>query len=105
LKHVDAKNAFVIDNESSQKWYLAGVILLGILAVAFLTCICCGFKSLKLAIDVIDASADFLAKTKRIILVPLLYFFISIIVFMTWLFAFMNVASMNKMVPDTTIIP
>lgn len=81
------------------------MIVLGILAVLFLTCICCGFKSLKLAIDVIDASADFLATTKRIILVPVLYFFISVIIFMSWVFAFMNVAAMNKMTPDTSIIP
>lgn len=74
-------------------------------AVLFLCCVCCGFKSLKLAIDVIDASADFLAETKRILLVPVLYFFISVIAFMVWVYAFMNVASMNEIKADQSIIP
>ena len=50
-----------------------------ILAVAFACCVVCGFKSLKMAIDVIDASADYLASAKRVILVPVLYFFLTII--------------------------
>jgi len=45
-------------------------------ACIFALAIFCGFKSLKFAIDVIDASADFLAGTKRIIAVPVFYFFI-----------------------------
>jgi len=81
------------------------MILFGILSVAFLLCICCGFRSLKLAIDVIDAAADFLASTKRIIFVPIFYFFIQLIVFFVWLYAFLNVASMNEFKPDTKIIP
>jgi len=81
------------------------MIVFGILSAAFLCCICCGYKSLKLAIDVIDAAADFLAGTKRIILVPVLYFFLQIFVFFIWLWAFLNVASMNEFTPDTNIVP
>jgi hypothetical protein len=88
-----------------QSLYLGGVILFALIACLFLCCIVCGFKSLKLAIDVIDASADFLATTKRIILVPILYFFVTIIVFGAWIYAYMNVASMNKITADTKVIP
>lgn len=81
------------------------VVGFSIAACLFATCVCCGFRSLKLAIDVIDASADFLAGTKRIILVPILYFFVSVIIFIGWVYAFLNVASMNQFTPDTKIIP
>lgn len=84
---------------------MAGVVLFGLLSCLFLTCIICGFRSLKLAIDVIDAAADFLADTKRILLVPVLYFFLTIIVFFVWLAAYLNVASMNRIKADTGIIP
>jgi hypothetical protein len=84
---------------------LTGAIAFAILSCCFLTCVICGFRSLKLAIDVIDASADFLAETKRIILVPVFYFFVTIIIFMSWVFAYLNVASMNEIKADTTIIP
>jgi hypothetical protein len=52
---------------------IAGCVL-GAFAVLFGCLITCGFKSLKIAIDVIDASADFLASTKRIIGVPMFFF-------------------------------
>lgn len=47
----------------------------------------CGFNQLKIAIDVIDAAADFLRKTKRVILVPVLYFFANIVIIVIWLFS------------------
>lgn len=59
-------------DESTMKLLLGIGITCGIVGVLFLVSICCMFNSLKIAIDVIDASADFLAKTKRVILVPVL---------------------------------
>lgn len=96
----------LIDGNLSNQYYaMAAIVIFAILSCCFLTCICCGFKSLKIAIDVIDASADFLNGTKRIILVPVLYFFISIIVFSGWVYAFLNVASLNEFTPDTNVVP
>lgn len=76
-------------------WMMVGLIVISILALAFSCCVCLGFKSLKLAIDVIDASADFLWETKRIISIPILYFFISLIFFIVWMGALGCVVSMN----------
>jgi hypothetical protein len=84
---------------------MAGCVISGILTVSFMFCIFCGFKSLKMAIDVIDASADFLATTKRIIFVPVLYFFLTLICLIVWVSAFACVASMNDITADTNIIP
>jgi hypothetical protein len=47
----------------------------------------CGFNQLKIAIDVIDAAADFLRKTKRVILVPVAYFILDVVIILVWLFA------------------
>jgi hypothetical protein len=62
--------------------------------------LCYGFRSLKKAIDVLDASADFLAGTKRIILVPVLYFFVTLVVFFTWLLAVACIYSIGTISAD-----
>lgn len=79
------------------------MIVVAILAVGFLFCVICGFRSLKLAIDVIDASADFLACTKRVIFVPIIHFLISILLFSLWVGAFGCVVSMNNISADPNI--
>lgn len=92
----DEKAQNLIDaNKTMQTYAMLAIVGFAIASCLFATCIFCGFKSLKLAIDVIDASADFLARTKRIILVPVLYFFVSVIIFIVWIYAFLSVASMN----------
>jgi hypothetical protein len=66
--------------------YLLIAIVLAILAIVMSILLWCGFSALKIAIDVIDAAADFIAGTKRIILVPVVYFIFQLIVFITWMF-------------------
>lgn len=56
-----------------------------------------------MAIDVIDASADFLAATTRILLVPGIFFLLQIIVVVIWIGAVMCVVSMNKISADELI--
>ena len=77
-------------------------LLFGLL---FLLAICCAFKSLKIAIDVIDASADFLACTKRIIFVPIFYFFVTIVILSMWVPSMLAVSTMaiNDINADTDI--
>jgi len=82
---------------------MVGMVTFGILALLFLCCIVCGYKSLKLAIDVIDASADFLNKTKRVVLVPVLYFFLSLLFVAVWFGALICVLSVNDVTPSETI--
>jgi len=69
---------------------------MGVLAFGFFLCVCCGYQSLKLAIDVIDASADFLAGTKRIIVVPGIFFVFQVITVVVWAMCMVCVASMNE---------
>ena len=58
--------------------------------------LCYGYRSIKIAIDVIDASADFLAKTKRIILVPVFYFIFTLIIVFLWFLGVMSVYSIGE---------
>ena len=79
-----AIGAFVARSQTNdaeqQKSLLVAGIVGGLFAALFFCMIYCGYSNLKTAIDVIDAAADFLAKTKRIVLVPVLYFVVTMIV-------------------------
>jgi len=56
------------------KQFLVIGSFVAVLGLVMLCCIFCSYKSLKVAIDVVDASADFTKKTKRIIGVSVVYF-------------------------------
>ena len=89
--------------EKQELYLLIATIIFGLAATCFCCCVICSFRSLKLAIDVIDASADFLAGTKRIVLVPILYFFLIIVSIMVWSGATACVISMSKITADDII--
>jgi len=56
-----------------------------------------------LAVDVIDASADFVAGTKRVILVPNFHFVLQVVVFLVWLGSMVCVLSLNEIEANTLI--
>jgi len=80
---------------------LAGI--LGFLALAFMCCVCCGMSSLKAAINVIDAASDFMRDTKRIIIVPVIYFFATMFFLPFWAAGMSSIASMNEIKADPLI--
>jgi hypothetical protein len=92
-------------SEQTQAMLLAGTIIFGILSVVFLCSVCCGFKSLKLAIDTIDAAADFIAGTKRIIAVPVLFFFLIIVVLVIWSGCFVAFYSLGEVTAEHGVVP
>lgn len=75
-----------VDVKVSDKTLLIIGIITGICGLLFAIMIFCGHRSLKTAIDVIDASADFTNKTKRIIGVSVLFFILQMIIVIAWLF-------------------
>lgn len=78
-------------------------IVLALFGGLFLCCVLCYKQSLNLAIDVIDASADFLKKTKRIILVSVLFFTISLISVFVWIVAQGMVLSLNPIIASKEV--
>lgn len=68
----------------------------GVLSVAFLCALCCLWDDLKRAINVIDASSDFLADTYRLIFTPLLHSIFQVMWLILWVSAFACVLSLNE---------
>jgi len=82
------------------------MLLMGFMGVACLCFTCavvCGRESLQRAIDVIDASADYIAHNKRVILVPNLHFIMTLVFSIVWLGAFLCVVSLNEIKPDKMV--
>lgn len=69
------------------------MILMGLL---LLCQIWCYRSSLETAIAIIDATADFFVETKRLVLVSLMYFVISIMVFIIWAVSEFSLLGMNE---------
>ena len=55
----------------------------------------CFWESIKVAIAIIDAAADFFISTKRLVFVQILYFISSMIVIFLWFGAQVAVYAMN----------
>jgi hypothetical protein len=72
---------------------------LGIFATIFACLVYCGFDQLKTAIDVLDASADFLAKTKRIFLVPFFYMIVQIMFILLFIFSMLAISANGEITP------
>ena len=66
-----------------------------IMAGIYILVMICYFQSLRVAIAVIETAADFFADTKRIIFVPMLFFFIGLCAFVAWVAALICVASIG----------
>jgi hypothetical protein len=91
---------YATSESKAKKMALVVGICGAILSLLFCVAVYCGWDSLKNAIDVIDASADFLAKTKRIIGVPFVYFVIMVFYFFFWIGCIICVYSMGTIKPN-----
>jgi len=56
-------------------------------------CIACNFRSLQISLAVIETAADYFAQTKRILIMPVIFFFMALIWFGLWVGGFMTVCS------------
>jgi len=75
-----------LTNKPPTEYLVIGIVIL-IVACIMLCMVCCGMSQLKTAIDVVDASADFTKKTKRILCVSVSYFILQMIIFIIWCFS------------------
>jgi len=90
---VDVKD---VDEQRSQaNFFMFLMILAASGFVGFMCCVICLWEGLQLAIDVIDASSDFLADTYRIIWTPIVHFLFQLIIFFVWIGCFACVVSLN----------
>lgn len=89
-------------NKSRESLFLSLTIVSGISLCVFSTCLWCCWSSLKVAINVIDASADFIMRAKRIVFVPIVYFFVAALITVLWAVCYANVVSLNEITPGTS---
>lgn len=59
---------------------------------------CCFWSKVQIAIAVIDATADFMVATKRLVFVSLFYFFVGVLYLGFWLVGLLGVYSLNEVV-------
>jgi len=62
-------------------------------------CIACNFRSLQISLAVIETAADYFAQTKRILIMPVIFFFMAVIWFALWVGGFMTVCSNGVIQP------
>lgn len=80
--------------DSQLSWWIATAFVF-FSAIIFNCLMCCFWSKMKVAIAVIDATADFVVSAKRLVLVALWYFIVSVIVFLIWAFGLVFVVSLN----------
>lgn len=88
------------EDDSTATWLNFYAWTAWIFAGFYLLYICCNFQSLRVAIAVIETAADYFADTKRIILVPVLYFITGILMFVAWVAAMICVSSIGEITSD-----
>ena len=91
-------------NASNKSGYYIGAGVLAIMFLFFNMALWCMWKQFKVAIAVIDATADFFAATKRIVLVSVVYFFITLILIVVWFAGLGCIMSLNTITADPTIV-
>mmetsp|Transcript_37007 Transcript_37007/g.56740 ORF Transcript_37007/g.56740 Transcript_37007/m.56740 type:complete len:368 (+) Transcript_37007:412-1515(+) len=88
-----------ISHDAKTGFYVGGGCMI-FFGVIFNLLLCCFWKKMKVAIAVVDATADFFVATKRLVFVSIFYFFVSVICFLVWVACFAFVISLCKITPD-----
>lgn len=80
---------------------LGGAVMV-LMGLFFCCMLWCYRSSLETAIAIIDAAADFFIATKRLILVSVMYFMLSVVLFLVWALAEFSLLGMNEIKPGST---
>ena len=75
------------------KWVAVGCWILALLYVIALICL---RKSLQISLAVLEAASDFVGSNLRIVLVPVLFFFIKLVIFICWVVGIITVFSVGE---------
>lgn len=68
---------------------------LWVLAAIYYLCLCCNYKSLQIAIAIVDTAADWINDTKRIVFIPIFYFFVWCLLTAGWIYCYIGVTSIT----------
>ena len=87
------------DEYAQYLWWTA--IVTWVLAGVWYIFMACNFHSLKVSIAIIETAADWFADTKRIMLIPFLYFLLGLAIFATWIGCMVCVSSIGTITVDS----
>lgn len=76
-------------------WLWWGAIILWTISGLYVLCLVCNQKSLRVSIRIIEVAGDFVADTKRVLFVPVGFFFFAILVSFAWLWGYICVSSVG----------
>ena len=100
---IASPNSLGLASYAPTSTFVVVAIVSSLCTLVYFLMLCLGYRQLKTAIDVIDASADFLRDTLRIIGLSVVFFLIQMVFFFLWMFALVCVMSMGdvKATPKT----
>ena len=84
------------NDADAKKGYYIAIAINAFFLLLFNCLMCCFWSKLQVAIAVIDCTADFMAATKRIALLTIYFFLLSIVVTVIWAFGLVGTISMNE---------
>mmetsp|Transcript_7104 Transcript_7104/g.9318 ORF Transcript_7104/g.9318 Transcript_7104/m.9318 type:complete len:166 (+) Transcript_7104:681-1178(+) len=71
-----------------------------IFAGFYCLCLVCNLRSLRISFAVIETAGDYFSQTKRILVVPILFFFVGLAWFIMWIFGLFCVATNGTVIPN-----
>ena len=97
LAYAERQNLVAIAgySTSTAAWLEAGYWICWILAGLYYLVIACNFKSLRVSIAIIETAADYFSDTKRIVIIPVIYFCFGLCVFVLWIYGLVCVTSIG----------
>lgn len=84
---------------SEKDYYTAATISLWTFAALILCCVVFNWKNIKIGVAVMKATAQFVATTPQIFLVPLIAIVLLLIWFFVWIFVWATIASVGTLKP------
>ena len=95
------KNGDLTTEDKRSKWLLAFAFIFWFLGVIYCLLLTCNIQSLRVSIRIIETAADFFADTKRVALVPILFFVVSIATFCGFVYGYICISSVGNIKVDS----
>lgn len=98
LLYLRSQNVSAVGASDKKLYLIVACVMIGF-GLLFNMILWCCWTTMKIAIALVDATADFFAATKRIIFVSLFYFLVTVITLIIGLVGMALVATLNPIVP------
>ena len=87
------------DEYNNHLWW--GAVISWVIALLYVMMVICFWKSLVVSIAILETAADFFADTKRIVLVPVVFFILQLLVVGVWIGAILCVNSIGEITVES----